>query len=110
MVIITEETKRKISASNKGRKTSELAIQRSREFHLGKPLSEETKKKISKVLTGKIVISDTRQKLSISHRKFNDEQETEIFQLRQSGASYKELTDKYNCSRRTIYNILKRAQ
>ena len=51
---LSEDTKRKISESERGR-TSPMK---------GKILSEEAKKKISKVLTGRTLSSETKQKLS----------------------------------------------
>ncbi|MDD5015952.1 MAG: NUMOD3 domain-containing DNA-binding protein [Atribacterota bacterium] len=57
----TEETKRKISNSHKGKKTGYS-------FWKGKkhPQTEESKKKISKTLTGRVFSKEHRRKLSLS--------------------------------------------
>lgn len=80
--ILSEETKRKISASNsnpsvetrkrmskinKGRKFSKEFKQKARNRQLGKKLSEEVKTRISISLQNHLVTDNTKNKISIAH-------------------------------------------
>lgn len=60
----TEDTKRKMSESQKGRKHTEEAKTKMSESHLGKVISTTTRKKISEATKGKTVSKKTRQKIS----------------------------------------------
>lgn len=75
--IVTEETRKKIGASNsvalKGKKLSPETVEKVRQAHIGKSLSEETKRKISVANTGKHPTEETRQKLSKNNCMHNPE-------------------------------------
>lgn len=59
----TEETKRKISNSNKGKKLPRHVIEKLRQNRLGKKQSDETRLKRSKSMTGRILSEETKNKL-----------------------------------------------
>lgn len=69
----TEETKRKISASNKGKKlppaTEETRQKRSLAAKNRPPVSEETRKKLSDAKKGKKLTEDHKQRLKDGHTK-----------------------------------------
>lgn len=60
---LSEETKKKISESNKGKKISEETKKKMSEARKGKKLSEETKKKISECNSNKKHTEDTKNKI-----------------------------------------------
>lgn len=64
----SEETKRKIGESNKGKKHSQKTIKKISESKTGKPKSDEHKKSLSKSLLGKKKTDEHRKKLSESHK------------------------------------------
>lgn len=64
----SEETRKKISEAQKGKKPSEYMLQRAKEVNTGKICSEETKRKISLAQIGKVVSVETRTKISNSHK------------------------------------------
>lgn len=64
-VILSEETKKKISEANKGRVVSESIKKYLSDLHKGKKLSEETKKKISQSKKGKKLSDKHKKKLSL---------------------------------------------
>lgn len=78
---ISEEHKRKISIGNKGRKFSEESLRRMREGQIGKkvsnahqigrPLKEETKKKLSEAMMGKPKEFNRRKILQICPETLN---------------------------------------
>ncbi len=61
---LSEEHKRKISESEKGRKFSEETKKKISEANKGKKLSEETKMKLSKLNKGKKLSEETKKKMS----------------------------------------------
>jgi group I intron endonuclease len=61
---LSEETRRKISESNKGRKRSEESRRKMSEAAKGKVVSEETRRKISEVRKGKKRSEETKRKIS----------------------------------------------
>lgn len=61
--VFTEEWKNKISETKKGKPRSEETKKKLSEAHKGKSLSEETKKKLSDAHKGKKITEETRQKL-----------------------------------------------
>lgn len=61
-----EETKRKISESNKGKKISIAHRQKLRKANLGKKLSEQTKQLISRKLKKAMQSAETRRRISIA--------------------------------------------
>lgn len=89
----SEESKRKSSVSNTGKK---------------KPHTEEWRKQISDIMKGHVVTPEVRQKISQTQRMFSYEQELEIIRLRNSGTSVSSLSELYKCSKPTIYNLFKR--
>ena len=60
----SEETKKKISEANKGKKLSEETKKKMSETLKGKPRSGETKKKISETLKGKPKSEEARRKMA----------------------------------------------
>ena len=65
---LSEETKRKISLSNKGRIISERNKKIASETHKGKILSEETKEKIRIKNKGKRLKEETKRKISLNRK------------------------------------------
>ena len=47
------ETKKKIGKKSKGRYHSDISKEKNRQSHIGKPMAEDTKKKLSKSISGK---------------------------------------------------------
>jgi len=66
--IVSEETRRKISSSSKGKKLSDETKQKIRLIHIGRPLSKEHKKKLSDKLTGIKRTYSTRLKISLAKK------------------------------------------
>jgi hypothetical protein len=64
--VVSEETRKKMSESQKGKKLSEEQIEHLRE--LGRNVSEEIKKRISITNTGRKLSEETRKKMSDSRR------------------------------------------
>jgi group I intron endonuclease len=64
---LSEETKKKISISNTGKKATEKTRKKLREVHLGYKHSEEAKKKIIEALKGRVCSEETRKKLRSSN-------------------------------------------
>lgn len=89
----SEESKEKIARSNLGKK---------------KPKSLEQRKLLSDLMTGRQIT--WAQKISESQTKFPAEMESKIVSEYRVGASCKSLGNKYGCSTRTIYNIIKRRE
>ncbi len=90
VIIHSEETRKKISISMKGKNTwmegkhlSEETKRNISESHKGKklgPISEETKKKISEANKGKKHLEETKRKMSETHKgmKFSEESKRKI--------------------------------
>ena len=72
----SEETKRKMSESHKGRKHSEETKAKISKSNKGKKLSEETKQKLSLSHKGKKLSEETKQKMSISRKGKKHSEET----------------------------------
>lgn len=69
---ITEETRRKIGAANRGRKLPPVKPETARKISIantGKKRTEETRKKLSQAQLGKKVSEETRAKLRIVNRR-----------------------------------------
>lgn len=64
----TEETKRKIGISNKGKIRTLEARQQMSRSHLGVPMSEQTRSRMSKAQKGRVMSEETRKKLSAAHK------------------------------------------
>ena len=60
----SEEWKRKMSETMKGKRHTEATKEKLRQINLGKRQSEETKKKIGLARKGKVLSKETREKLS----------------------------------------------
>lgn len=71
----SEESKKKRSLSQKGRRPSTYCLQRSKEYNSGKKLSPEHIEKLRKVHTGRIFTEETREKLRRNQtgRKYTEE-------------------------------------
>lgn len=61
---VSDETRRKMSEAQKGKKRSPEAIAKTAAAHRGIPLSEATKKKMSATKLGKKVTDETKKKMS----------------------------------------------
>lgn len=124
-VIISTETKQKMSEIRKGKKHSKEwiekvananrgkvhrpeTIERLRQLSLGRIHTIEAKEKVSRGNKGKKRTDEHKKKYSLAKRKFSDEQEAEIFKLKKSGTTAKLLSKLYNCGMGTIWNIIKR--
>lgn len=65
---LSEETKRKLSEANKGKKHSEESKRKMSEARKGKKKSEETKRKMSEANKGKVFSEETKRKLSVVNK------------------------------------------
>lgn len=65
---LSEETKEKIGAANKGKILSEATRRKISKAHIGKTVSVETKQKMSEVSTGRTHTDETKQKMSNSKK------------------------------------------
>lgn len=74
-LIYSEETRRRISQANIGKKPSVETRRKISEANKGKKLSEETKRRMSESRTGRVVSTETRAKISQSlmGHSFTDE-------------------------------------
>lgn len=72
----SEEVRKKISESNKGRKLSKEHKKKLSKSHKGKILSEETKKKMSESHKGKSFSEEHRKKISELHKGKKHSEET----------------------------------
>ena len=98
---ISDETRRKLSESNKGNRRSEeskikmsVARRGERNPNYGKPRSEETRRKIGEA--------------NSKPRKVTEEQQLEIYQRRRNGETYKQLAVDYGLHSNTIRKIIAR--
>jgi hypothetical protein len=66
--ILSEETKRKLSEIHKGKTLSEEHRRKISEFGKGRIISEETKLKISEANKGNILTEEHKTKLSVAHK------------------------------------------
>ena len=64
----SDETRKKLSESHKGKTHSNETRKKMSELHKGKTLSDETRKKMSELHKGKTLSDETRKKLSESHK------------------------------------------
>jgi len=62
--IVSEETRKKLSKANMGKKRTEEQNKRSSEAHKGKVIPEEIRKKLSEAGKGHIVSKETKKKIS----------------------------------------------
>lgn len=66
IIIVSEETRRKISEAGQGRKFSEETRRKIREGNIGKKVSEDTRRKSSESHKGNKHSAETRRKISIA--------------------------------------------
>lgn len=85
----SEETKLKISLSNKGKKPSQKTLEACRKANLGSKHSEEHKRKISSALKGRVCSLETKQKIALANKKtvMSDKQRSIISKIN-TGNSY----------------------
>ena len=76
----TEETKTKMSESQKGHSVSEETKTKMSKAHKGRTVSEETKRKLSEANKGKSLSEDTKTKMSESHKGHSVSEETKLKQ------------------------------
>ena len=76
----SEETKKKISESNKGKIVSDESREKMSRAQKGKTYSDEYKQNMSEVLTGRIISEATRKKLSevLTGREFSDDHRSNL--------------------------------
>jgi group I intron endonuclease len=93
-----------------GKKQSEFQKQRVIEVHTGKTFShtQEWKDNLSKIMIGRKFTKEWKNNLSMSQRMFSPEKEREIVQLYEKGISVEEISLKFDCSKVTVYNTIKR--
>lgn len=124
-VLLSEEQKTQMSIiakklgfmppNNKGKKLSEEHKQKLsviKKGKPGKPLSEETKMKLSEAHTGKVLTIETKTKISESHKRekaYNYIQWTEvqIIAIKYDTRSLKAIAIDYNVSPSTIFKVKK---
>lgn len=101
----SEETKKKISAANKGnqyskgRPVTERMRQRLSEVHKGKTISEEQKARISEANKNRIITEETRKKISKIHKgkKLSDTQRSDISKRNSLPIIQLMLSDEFIC-------------
>lgn len=93
-----DEISQKISKSHIGKIVSEETKEKIRKYHTGLIHSEETKNKMSEAKIGKKKSKEHRKNISLAKRIFDDAVENTMFELKQSGKTYKEISQAYNCS------------
>lgn len=114
-----DESKKKISESNKGKIIiiTEEQKRKMSDAHKGKTHSQETIEKISSSNQGICRSLETRNRMSQSKMgsknktgkfKYTEEQKLEIINLHLSGLSHDKIAIMYNYSSGTISNIIKR--
>jgi hypothetical protein len=63
---------------------------------LGHVVTDETRDKIRKKITGKIRSDETKEKIRIGHRKYSLDVMIETMELKTEGMKYKTISNKYN--------------
>jgi len=99
-VVITDETKQKMSNVRKGKTKSEEWKKKISDSNKGVARSEETKKRISESKKG--------NSNKLGKFKLSEQQEDEIVKLHHLGLSNNKIARAFNCSHTLIGNILKR--
>lgn len=102
--VSTEETRRKLSASLKGRKHSSEHRQRIGAAHRGRSKSEKQRRNQSESMKGRSLSKDHKKKLSIH---FSQDQICDIISFYQLGISVGKIAKKFNVSRTPIYRVLR---
>ena len=112
-VVVSEETRRKMSETRKNQPLSDESRQKMSRAKKGRPRTEETKRRISVTLTGRPKSEESRKKLSETRKgnnnasKLTDVQRLEIVQRRKNGESTLKLATEFGVTQRTIYNCCK---
>lgn len=120
IVVISEETKNKISAANMGHSVSDETRKKISKGNKGISRTEETKILLSKIKTGTKLSEDTKNKMSISQsnrQKLSDGvcnlsklTPNLVKQIRQEWSekllSQRKLAERYNVDRMTIWRIV----
>lgn len=80
---VSEETRKKISAGNKGKKRNQAERDRISAMNTGRKHSEETRKRLSLARQGRVFSEETRKKISDSQkgRKLTEEQKRKVVEF-----------------------------
>jgi hypothetical protein len=120
-IVHTEEARKKMGAPNKGKTISEWQKQRTSEFHKGKKVSEETRKKMSKSVLGEKnhmygtkASEETKQKMINSAKrgeqnmssKLTELNVLEIRKLHNEGYSSRKIAKMFNVVKNTALSII----
>lgn len=103
---LTDETRRKMSASQIGRKHSDETKNLIREWGIGRPKSESTRMRLSKSLTGLKKSPEHARKDAIAQAKISSEVVLEIRKHVSEGKTQSELRRMYTISRATLCRIV----
>lgn len=110
---VSEETRRKISITSKGRKCKEEVKEKLRQDRIGKPrpreylekaweanrgriFTAEQKKELSNRMLGKTHTKETREKISKGHRRFSDEDIIDIYNRAHNNEPHINIANDYN--------------
>jgi DNA-binding transcriptional regulator YiaG len=121
-LVHTEEARKKMGNPNKGKTISDWHKQKISEFHTGKVVSEETRKKMSNKLLGdknpmygkkrsdyaKLMTGIKTSGELNGFSKLKEKDVLEIRKLAKEGFSQRKLAKMYNVAKSTIADILKR--
>lgn len=111
---MSEETRKKISVANKGRKHSTEFKLRISVIKTGVVVSEETRKKLSNAGKGRVFSAESKQKISNALKgnkgisKVTAEQVIEIRRLYTEGVKQVDIAKMYNISNITVHDIVHR--
>lgn len=93
----SEETRKKISESNKGKIRTKETRKKMSDVNKGKTLTDETKQKISDAITGKILTEETKQRISDANkgRKLTEEHKNHLSEVAKERFANKENNPMY---------------
>ena len=109
--LVSNESKEKMSQSHKGKKIPEEQKRKISEALKGRPgrsPSEETRHKMSKSRKGKIPWNKGKSGTSEKRWTLTINEVQEMRLLYEKGYSYREIGEKFNISRKTVSNNIKR--
>lgn len=108
---ISEETKRKISEANRGRRHSEETKRKLSELNIGKKLSDEVRKNMSKAQKGRKHTEETRKKIagSIKGTQCSKETKRKISEANKSKKHSKDTRKKMSVAKKGKPRIASRA-